>query len=583
MVKLILMKYFFLTCLFIFVFLFPKEIRADFSRIDKDNNKFGIHLALPAQNDLESAAKLVNSSGGDWGYVTLVMEEKEMNKNKWQDVFDQARRLHLIPIIRLSGSFENECWRACQPEEAQKWADFLDSLNWVVKNRYVILFNEPNHATEWGNKVDPVGYGQTALAFAKTLKQKSPDFFIMLAGFDSAAPSSPPIHEDEVSFLNQMIASIPGGADELFSYIDGWASHSYPNHGYISPPTANGRNSVKNYQWELSLLKVLGVKKDLPVFITETGWPHQEGISSNRSFYSSLQTANYFKTYFNLITKDPDVIAITPFILNYQGEPFDHFSWQKLNSEEFYPQYNEVQQIPKIKGQPTQEHKISLLEKLPEKLIKNSTYQFTLKIRNEGQDIWETSDGYKMKLEGLPDDFQYFFSDFSSIAPREEKTVYLYFKTGDRLGKFDVKLGISLDDKIITQETIWNLEIVPQVDLQLTTKLFPKRVNQGNDFRLLIYNSKQEIVFEKSNVKVAKSQGEIKEINNLVIGEQYRLVLLKPYYLPRQTFLTITQEENEVFFKYMLPFDLNKDGTFSINDFFQVLKKPSLFKLWWIH
>ena len=578
------MRFFFLSLLFIFTLLFPKEIRASFNRIDDVNNKFGIHLALPTQEDLESAAKLVNSSGGDWGYVTLVMEEKEMNKDKWQDVFDQARRLHLIPIIRLSSSFENECWLVCQPDEAQKWADFLDSLNWVVKNRYIVLFNEPNHGSEWGNKVDPAGYGQTALSFAKTLKNKNPDFFVMLAGFDSAAPSSPPAYEDEVTFLNQMITSIPGAADELFTYLDGWASHSYPNHGYISPPTATGRNSVRNYQWELSLLKVLGVKKDLPIFITETGWPHQEGISINKNFYSALQAASYFQTYFDLTTKDPNVIAVTPFILNYQGEPFDHFSWQKLDSKEFYLQYAQVQQISKVKGQPTQENKIGLLEPLPKKLIKNSAYQLALKIINQGQSIWDTNEGYKLKLDGLSDDFQYFFSDFSSIEPLEEKTIYLYFKTGDHLGNFKVNIGISKDDhKIITQETIWNLEIVPQVNLKLTTKLFPKRTNRGDDFRLLIYNSKQEIVFEKSNIKVNRSQGEVKQINNLIIGEQYRLVLLKPYYLPRQTFLTITQEKNEVFFKFMLPFDLNKDGAFSLTDLLQVFKKPSLFKLWWIH
>jgi len=577
------MRFFFLFLFFIFSLFFPKQALAAFDRIDTVNNKFGVHLALPTEEDLESTAKLVNSNNGDWGYVTLVMGEKDLDLNKWQAVFDKARQLHLIPIIRLSSSFENEYWRACKPEEAQKWADFLDSLNWVVKNRYVILFNEPNHGSEWGDKVDPVGYGQTALAFAKSLKAKNHEFFVMLAGFDSAAPSSTPQYEDEVNFLNQMINSIPGGADELFTYIDGWASHSYPNHGFISSPTATGRNSVRSYQWELSLLKVLGVKKDLPVFITETGWPHKEGVNINNSFYSASQVANYFQTYFNLITQDSQIVAITPFILNYQGEPFDHFSWQKLNSKEFYPQYYQVQQMSKIKGQPTQEHKISLLETLPKKLIKNSTYQFALKIRNQGQGIWETNQGYKLKLEELPDDFQYFFSDFSYLAPREEKTIYLYFKTGDRLGNFKVPLGISKDDQIITQENNWDLEIVPQVDVDFTVKLFPKRLNQGDNFRLLIYDSKNEIVFEKNNIKVTKGQGQIKQINNLVIGEQYRLVLLNPYYLPRQTFLTITQEKNEVFFKFMLPFDLNKDGDLSLNDFLEVFKKPSLFKLWWIH
>lgn len=561
--------------------LLPKNVLASFEKVDHPNNKFGIHLAVPVEEDLEKAADLVNSSGGDWGYVTLVMEKNDRDRRKWQDVFDKMRRLHLIPIIRLATSFENGSWERAEPKEAEEWADFLDSLNWVVKNRYIVLFNEPNHGAEWGGVTDPESYGQTALAFVKTLKEKNPNFFVMLAGFDSAAPSQPPKYEDQEKFLKQMLLSLPGGADELFKYLDGWASHSYPNHGFISLPTAQGRNSVRNYQWELSLLKNLGVRKNLPVFITETGWPHKEGIRPENSFYSAEEAAAHFQTYFNEIIKDPQVIAITPFVLNYQGEPFDHFSWQKLNSKNFYPQYGVVLGISKQRGEPEQEQKIKIINNLPTKIIKKSTYQIKIRIRNEGQAIWN-EDNYKLVLEKVPQGFEYFFSDFPSIAPFEEKTIWLYLKTGERLGKFNLALGVAKDGKIVTNLVPWNLEIVPQVTIELNIDLFLKRENEGEDFRLLIYSPNEEIVFESSNIKIKKGKGEVSEINNLVIGERYRLVILKPFYLPRQVFLTITQEKNEVVFEPMLPLDFNLDGKFSFGDLIEFFRNPKFLKLWWI-
>jgi len=166
--------FFFLISLLSFLFLKPTLSSAVAADLNYLNNKIGIHLATPAYEDLE-----------DWGYVTLVMQEDDLNKEKWQGVFDQARKLHLIPIVRLATSFENSYWRAPKADEAQKWADFLDSLNWVVQNRFVVLFNEANRSDEWGGKVNPQEFAEVVFSFSKTLKSVNPDFFVMMAGFDS--------------------------------------------------------------------------------------------------------------------------------------------------------------------------------------------------------------------------------------------------------------------------------------------------------------------------------------------------------------------------------------------------------------
>ncbi|MBM3283365.1 hypothetical protein FJY90_03865 [Candidatus Gottesmanbacteria bacterium] len=309
------------------------------------NNKYGIHII--DENDLEKAAALVNSSGGDWGWVTVVISQNDRNISKWNNIFYKMKQLHLIPIIRLATIMEGNSWKKPEVSDAFSWTDFLSHLDWVVKNRYVIIFNEPNHAKEWGNSINPQEYSQILVAFSKTLKSSSSDFFILPAGFDASAPNSKDTM-DESDFIQAMFQA----KTDILSYIDGWTSHSYPNPGFTGNVNAEGKGTLKTYQWELNLLETLGNKKQFPVFISETGWPHQEGTFFNRNFFSADKVAELIIETANSVWNDSKIIAITPFVLNYQSYPFSNFSWQKFSQDNFYPQYQAYQLIPKTAGQP---------------------------------------------------------------------------------------------------------------------------------------------------------------------------------------------------------------------------------------
>ncbi|MGI5826691.1 MAG: hypothetical protein ACOX50_04750, partial [Patescibacteria group bacterium] len=63
-------------------------------------NKFGIHIL--ETTDLEKARELVNSTGGDWGWVTIVIRDDEMDFDKWQNFMDQCREKHLVPLVRIA-------------------------------------------------------------------------------------------------------------------------------------------------------------------------------------------------------------------------------------------------------------------------------------------------------------------------------------------------------------------------------------------------------------------------------------------------------------------------------------------------
>ncbi|MCJ7740194.1 hypothetical protein MUP32_02635 [Candidatus Microgenomates bacterium] len=322
----------------------PVSVSALENPLAVPNNKYGIHII--DENDLDNAAALVNSSGGDWGYVTMVITQNDRNPKKWQNIFNRMKGLHLIPIIRLATGLENNVWKKPQVEEAVPWADFLNSLDWVINNRYVILFNEPNHAKEYGGTVEPKDYGEIIWRYSEELKKKSGQFFVLPAGLDASAPNSRETMDEE-DFLKAMISSKP----EVFSNIDGWSSHSYPNPGFAGRVAKVGRGSLKTYLWERKILRELGFDKQLPVFITETGWVRR---GDNADI-----VADYFSEAADSVWNDTDIVAVTPFILNYQSLPFTDFSWQKQNSFEFYPQFDSYRSIPKTAGDPVRKKGIT--------------------------------------------------------------------------------------------------------------------------------------------------------------------------------------------------------------------------------
>lgn len=245
----------------------------------QESNKFGIHVL--ETDEINQAAGLVNSNGGDWGWITIVLRINDLDQKKWQGFFDQCRRLHLIPLVRLATEIENNFWRKPKPADIDQMAEFLNSLNWPTKNQHLIVFNEPNHAKEWGGEINPAEYAQILSYTIEQFKKKNSHFFVLNAGFDLAADNSTGTM-DVYRYWQIMNQTIPN----IFNQLDGWSSHPYPNPGFIGKPTDQGRKSIVGYRWEIMTLKnSFGVSKDLPVFITETGWPHQDS--------SKLKTQNF--------------------------------------------------------------------------------------------------------------------------------------------------------------------------------------------------------------------------------------------------------------------------------------------------
>jgi hypothetical protein len=352
----------------------------------QSKNIFGLHLTQTG--DIDSASKIINSSGGDWGYLTIVIRLDQLNHQTWQEFFDKCRKYHLIPIVRLASIMEKDHWKRPERSDIDSLASFLNSLNWPTKDQHIILFNEINHASEWGGSTDINSFADIAIYTSQKLKQLNSNFIILSSPLDLAAPDKGTEYMSASSVYKEIYKLRP----EYFDHIDALASHSYPNHGYVGLPTDTGQHSIRGYIWEQKFINSLGVGKTYPVYITETGWPHREGESKNNQYYTADTTANLLIKALKIWQNDSQIVAVTPFIYNFPHPPFDHFSW--LNKDEkLIPAYQKIIELSKEKNIPAQNNSYEIISnRLPFIILTDTEYLGEITLKNTGQAIWgETS------------------------------------------------------------------------------------------------------------------------------------------------------------------------------------------------
>ncbi|OGE29282.1 hypothetical protein A2867_05375 [Candidatus Daviesbacteria bacterium RIFCSPHIGHO2_01_FULL_40_11] len=547
--------------LLLYSLFFIQPVFAIVNPLSVPNNKFGIHIIQATPDESSPAAKLVNTNG-DWGYITVLVESKDRDHNKWQEFFDDLRRRHLIPLVRLATEPQGNFWKRPYEKEEEAWADFLDALNWPTKNRYVIVYNEPNHGTEWGNKVDASSYAEVLDKTITALKNKNQDFFVLNGGFDASTPSKPPVYEDQITFMKEMNKAVPG----IFEKLDGWVSHSYPNPAFAGSPAAVGRGTVRNWFWEIQQLRNLGVTYNLPVFITETGWKHAEGLSYDSRLPDEETVAKYYKEAFETAWNIDRIVAITPFLLSYQEIPFDHFSFKKPTGEkqnikvlsvaypEYYSMYQTIQDLPKVTGKPVQETKALLTKgEIYSSIISGEIYTISLTFKNIGQSIWNDRQAVMLQpIEGgqslgitgieLPED--------RKIEPGQEYTFNLNLKA-PQSGTYKVSLNLfdgssQFDSKPVEFTT----EVKSPVVLKILSTLGWKK-----DFAGAYVLRIKGISEESAQAITLNTEGVSPEIEAryLLPDYSFEFSLEKPFYKPKTINQKVSAGVNTLDFGVLQP------------------------------
>jgi hypothetical protein len=279
-----------------------------------ETSKLGVHILRT--EEVFGASELLQSEADEWHYVTIPLTwEDTENFERWQTFFDLCKKEKIIPIVRLTTQFDPKtgAWKVPNRRHIVDQISFLSHLQWPSEKRYIIVFNEVNHAKEWGGKIDPEGYSKILRFTADWAHTEEKKYIVLPAGLDLAAPNGYQTR-DSFLYLSQMVEF----DKDIFEVVDVWNSHSYPNPGFSSSPTRFARNSLRGYQFELNYLKSL-TGRDFKVMITETGWDSNPWLSKWLSSYYAYAMQH--------IWSDEKVIAVTPFVLQGSPGPFSGFSF----------------------------------------------------------------------------------------------------------------------------------------------------------------------------------------------------------------------------------------------------------------
>ncbi len=308
---------------------FTSPARAIYDPVSVPNNKFGIHIL--DTSEIDKAAELVNSSGGQWGYVTIPIRANDRDLPKWTKFMADCRDKKIIPILRIASFPVDDHWMAPNEYDLVDFANFLDELPWPTRNRYVIVYNEPNHEGEWGGFVYPSEYARVLDRAADIFHKRNSDFFVISGGMDASAPNGAK-SMTAYDYYGAMISAWP----EVFKNVDGLSFHAYGNPGFGTYPNVYSPVNVASYRFELSYLRGLGGLGDVekPIFITEAGW----------------KNGGWLKKSFEEIWTEDKIVAVTPFLLDARTDPFAPFSFTDGNG--LKPFAKEFQAMQKVEGKP---------------------------------------------------------------------------------------------------------------------------------------------------------------------------------------------------------------------------------------
>jgi hypothetical protein len=250
--------------------------------VETINPKAGIHTRLTDEVEawkIKHTLEMVREMGAPWivEYFPWAYVESQPGRFGWNHtdlVIDHANRQGLKVIARLG--FVPE-W-ARPPETSPLYLDedrFVDfgryaaefARRYAGRVEYMIIWNEPNLALEWGYAaVDPAKYVAMLKVVYPMIKEANPQMKV-LAG--ALAPTlAPPGSPDGMNDLDYLQAMYDLGAADSFDIL---AIHAY---GWYSDPDEPADPTVVNFRRAELLRAIMVANGDeaKSAMITEGGW-----------------------------------------------------------------------------------------------------------------------------------------------------------------------------------------------------------------------------------------------------------------------------------------------------------------------
>jgi hypothetical protein len=209
------------------------------------NPKIGVHTRLTDEVEewkIQRTLQMVREMGSPWVVEYFPWGYYEPAKGRYQwghpdAVVNHASAQGLTVIARLDFVPEwarppETTYRYLDRDHYADYGDFVYAFvsHFAGKVKYIVVWNEPNLAFEWGYRLpDPPAYAQLLCLAYRRAKEANPEVQVLAAGL--APTLAPPGSEwgmDDLVFLQRMLDA---GAGACF---DGLAIHAY---GLTLPPT----------------------------------------------------------------------------------------------------------------------------------------------------------------------------------------------------------------------------------------------------------------------------------------------------------------------------------------------------------
>jgi len=115
----------------------------------------------------------------------------------------------------------------------------------------------------------------------------------------------------------------------------------------------------------------------------------------------------------------------------------------------------------------------------------------------------------------------------------------------------------------IQQRTI---ELVPPPTIEGSVSLGWKPISTTGEATLLVYDGNDQLIHKFTGLRIENGKIQATGLYHIIPGSSYRIVLLVPYYLPRQTITKLSKTRTTVLFDRLLPLDFDADGALTVKD-----------------
>jgi GH35 family endo-1,4-beta-xylanase len=324
----------------------PAPTPTQSSVLSPQHSKIGLHTRLtdePSPDNIRKEFKMLHDMSGAWAtefFPWAYIQPTDRNRFDWEHadlVADAAQENGITLIARIDGvpnwaKPDDKTWRYLDREHYADYGDFVFAFVSHFKGRisHYIIWNEPNLASEWGQRTpDPQGYADLLKVAYERAKEADPHCIVLLAGL------APNLEREGSSVAMNDLTYLEGLYDAgAAPYFDAVAAHSY---GLKAPADDAPEPTKLNFARVEELHNVMVRRGDgaKDVYVTEGGWN-----DSPRWSYAvkPAQRVEYTVGAFRMAEEEwPWCKAVTLWASRYPRSAYTYFDNYTFLTPDFLP------------------------------------------------------------------------------------------------------------------------------------------------------------------------------------------------------------------------------------------------------